>query len=124
MGYLDPENWVEIIRGSSKDLELVIEDDEGEPVDLTGGQIYFTVKKHIDEVVPLIQKSSSDAAQIEFTDPKGGTSRIHLFPGDTYQLELREYTFDIWFINASGKRFVVVPPSTFEVVAGVTKLAL
>lgn len=124
MGFLDLENSVTVIRGSSKVLELVIEDDSDNPVDLTGGQIYFTVKKYVDDVEPLIQKSSSDVTQIEFTDPRGGVARIHLDPADTYLRDLRDYVFDIWFINSAGKRFVVVPPSTFEVVASVTRLAL
>lgn len=124
MTYFDLENYIEIIRGTSKIIELAIEDDDGSPINLTGGQIYFTVKKDTDAVEPLIQKSSSLVTEVEFTDPKGGVARIYLYPGDTYRLELRKYTFDIWFINAAGARYAVIPPSTIEVLPGVTRLAL
>ena len=91
MSYLDPKNSVTIIRGSTKIIEVTVTDDDSDPKDLTGGTMYFSVKKYLGDQVPVIQKSSADAQQIEFTYPRGGVARIYVTPADTQRLELRKY---------------------------------
>jgi hypothetical protein len=118
-----PENAVSVIRGSSKTLNLTVKDKHGEPVDLTGSTLYFTVKRKETDRDCLIQKISTDSAQIEIASPATqGTAQIFLQPSDT-TIDPGKYRFDIWVVLASGARFVVVPPSVFEVKVGVTVLA-
>lgn len=119
-----PENTLTLIRGTSKTLELVVTDADGKVVDLTGGKIVMTVKALATDPNPIIQKTSDIPTQAEITVPREGKARIYLVPGDTQTLTVKQYTFDVWLVMTSGKRFAVVPPSVFEVQAGVTLLAL
>ena len=119
-----PENALSIIRGTSKTLELVVTDADGKAVNLTGGKVVMTVKATVTDTTPLVQKSSDVPTQAELTVPREGKARIYLVPADTQTMTVRQYVFDVWLVLASGKRFAVVPPSIFEVQAGVTLLAL
>ena len=119
MSILSPENTVSVIRGASKTLELTVKDEEGEVADLTGATIYFSVKKRALDEFYLIQKSSLDIAEIEIPNPTDGVAHIFLLPADTRGLDVRKYTYDIWVI-LGGERSVVIVPSVFEVLAGVT----
>lgn len=119
-----PENALILIRGVSKTLELVVTDAEGKAVDLTGGKVVMTVKGTVSDTNPLIQKSSDVPTQAELTVPREGKAKIYLVPADTQTLAIKSYVFDVWLVLSSGKRFAVIPPSVFEVQAGVTLLAL
>lgn len=119
-----PENALVLVRGTSKTLELVITDADGKAVDITGAKIVMSVKAAATDAAPLIQKSSDSITQAEVTVPREGKARIYLVPADTQTLAIKSYVFDVWLVLVSGKRFAVVPPSTFEVQAGVTLLAL
>ena len=119
-----PENAVTIIRGTSKTLELLVTDSVGKAVDLTGAKIVLSVKENLGDTNPLIQKSSDVSMQAQVTAPRLGKAQIYLVPADTQTLSIKQYVFDVWAIFAGGKRFAVVPPSIFEIQAGVTILAL
>lgn len=121
---IQPENSLSIIRGTSRTLQLALTDGNGKFVDLTGAKIIMTVKTATTDINPLIQKSSDNPAQAAITVPRQGKAEIYLVPADTQTLTIKQYTFDIWLILPSGKRLVVVPPSVFDVQAGVTLLAL
>jgi hypothetical protein len=119
-----PENAVSIYRGVSKTLKLTVAqtDEEGEvvPVDLTGASIYFTVKRDLKDTIPVIKKSTAQITEVEITDAYAGEANIFLNPLDTQNLEPGQYLFDVLAVLASGKRYVVVKVSIFEVLAGVT----
>lgn len=116
-----PENALEILRGSTKTLRLSVQDSEGEAVDLTGATVYFTVKKKIGDSLPLFQKISTNLTQAEIYDAKGGIAKIYLYPADTQQRCPGDYYFDIWVVTSTGKQFAVVPPSKFTIEASVTE---
>jgi hypothetical protein len=119
---LNTENSIEMFRGTSKTFDLSVVDDSGLPVDLTGAVLYFTVKERIDDPLPLVQKKSSDALQIDIYDPRAGKARIYLEPGDTQNLALKPRFFDVWAVLVSGRRYVVIPPSDFILQPTVTVL--
>jgi hypothetical protein len=122
MSILLPENSVTVHRGASKTLNLTVKDADGNPVDLTGATLYFTVKRKETDASCIIQKISSDVAQIEIASPATqGTAQIFLQPSDTNK-DPGKYRFDVWVVLASGARYVVVKPSVFEIVPGVTVL--
>lgn len=122
MSMLLPENSVSIIRGTSKTMKLTVKDGRGALVNLTGATIYFTVKKHEKDEHALIQKISTNILQVEIPNPSDGVANIYLLPSDTTPLCAGRYKFDVWVVLSSGERFVVVPPSVFEVQSGVTFL--
>lgn len=123
MSILLPENSISVIQGTTKTLKLTVRDGDGEVVDLTNATIYFTVKKRECDETPLIFKSSASITQIEVTNPLDGTAKIFITPTDTAYLGASKYKFDIVVELASGDRYVVVPPSIFEVKLGITRLA-
>jgi hypothetical protein len=121
-GFLNPVNSVSVIRGSSKTFQLTVTDQDGNVVNLTGATIYFTVKRNIKDVEWVIQKKSTDVTQINITQPIDGIAQIYLQPGDTVNLDPKDYIFDVWVVLSSGQQYPVVTPTTFEVEAGVTVL--
>lgn len=121
--YLLPENALEVVKGSSRTLPLVVTDPStGEAVNLTSSMIYFTVKRKISDPIPLIQKTTTLSSEIALTAPREGKAEIYLLPSDTIRLDAGSYLFDVWVILADGKRHPVVPPSSFEVRPSVTVL--
>lgn len=121
--YLVPENRIEIIRGSTKNYELHVVDEEDEDVNLTGARVLMTVKCEETDTDQLIQKDSDDGvAEVDINKPLEGKALIKLGPSDTQTLDVGEYIFDVWVVLASGARHPVVLPSPFIVVAGVTVL--
>lgn len=120
-----PENAVPVIRGTSKTLKLTLVDLANKPVNLTGATVHFTVKKEILDRVPIIKKSSQVLTEIEIqSPPEDGVARIFLDPADTQDLEPNLYTFDVWVILSSGKRYQVVKTSVLELHPGVTVIPL
>lgn len=120
------ENEVEIIRGTSKNFELLVCDDHGDPVDLTGSRIIATVKCDIETERISIQKDSQvGPAEIEILTQSGdtlGQALIKFAPSDTQNLDPGEYIFDVWVILSSGARHIVVGPDPFIIKRGVTVL--
>lgn len=120
-GITQPKNSLRMIRGTSKTFTLAVKDEEGNPVNLTGARVIFSVKKTICEDYCLLQKDSAHGvSEVDITEPKAGLAEIYLTPGDTQTWGTGEYVFDVWVVLVSGKRYAVVPPSILEIEAGVT----
>lgn len=119
-----PANAIQIIRGASRTVELAVTDDTGAPVDLTGAKVYLSVKSSPTDARPLIQKVSTDSTQVEITTPREGKAKIYFVPADTQNLDPHEYTFDVWAVLASGKRYPIIEPSIFAVQPGVSFIPL
>lgn len=118
---LAPSNSLSVIQGSSKTLELTVTNsDDNTPVDLTGATIYFTMKDVITDPQAVLQKISTDTAQIEITTPRDGKAQIKFLPADTKTKDPGTYTFDVWAVLASGKRIVPIPPTTLKIERSVT----
>jgi hypothetical protein len=120
IGIMQPENAVAIVKGSSRTYEIRVQDEHCEPVNLTGCTMYFTVKEHLNDVAPYIQKTSLNALEIEFVDALGGVARVYVNPSDTFHARVKPYCFDVWLILTTGKRYVIIPPSIFDIQAAVT----
>jgi hypothetical protein len=124
---LAPENAIFITRGSAKTLALTVTDPDSDPkdptpIDLTDARVVMSVKVKAEDRDPLIFKSSDDPDQVLITQPREGVAKIFLVPSDTKNLDIRAYVFDVWVVLSNGKPYPVVPPSVFEVEAGVTVL--
>jgi hypothetical protein len=124
MGLTQAQNAVSIIRGSTKTFELTVVDVAKAAVNITGARVLFSVKRFVTDEHALIQKDSAKGvAEIELTEPKAGKAQIKIDPSDTQTMDVGEYIFDVWVVLTNGNRHPVVPPSTFEVKAGVTVIA-
>lgn len=118
------ENSVPFIRGVSKTLTLTVVNLSGDPVDLTGASVYFTVKREIFDRVPVITKTTSNVAEVAITNPKGGIASIYIDPADTQNLDIHPFVFDVWVVLPSGKRYCVVKEAVLDIQPSVTVLAL
>ncbi len=65
------------------------------PVDLTDAVIKFTVKQTVNASEYLIQKSSTDPAQILITDAVNGVFKVYLKAEDTININKGSYPYDI-----------------------------
>lgn len=120
-GLTQPKNALRIIRGTSKTLLVSVEDEDGEVVNLTGCRAIFSAKRDVRDPHCVIQKDSDRGiTQVNITLPREGKFEVYLTPEDTQTLDVATYIFDVWVILVSGKRYAVIPPSLFEVDAGVT----
>lgn len=119
---IGPANTITMTAGTSKTFGLTVNDCDGNPVDITGARIIFTVKGCVDDTQPIIQKDSNNPLEIVLTQPRLGQAQIYLQPADTQNLDPGEYVFDVWVILPSGKRYQVITPTPFIIKAGVTYL--
>lgn len=120
------ENEIEIYRGTSKNFELTVCDDSGDPVNLTGARIIATVKCDVyDDKISIQKDSQVGPAEIEILTQSGdtlGQALIKFVPSDTQTLDPGEYVFDVWVVLSSGARHIVVGPDPFIIKRGVTVL--
>lgn len=124
LGLTQPQNAVQIVRGSSKTFELTVLDVDGAAVNLTGARVLMSVKRAVTDARPVIQKDSAvGIAQVAITVPLAGRAEIYLEPSDTQTLDDREYVFDVWVVLASGKRYPVIAPSVLVVAPSVTVIS-
>ena len=115
-------NSLTLVRGATKTIELTVLDDAGEAFDLTSAELWFTVKKFISDETFVIQKRSTNVTEIAITSACEGKASIYLLPVDTFNLAVREYTFDIWVVTSLGARYLVVGPSTLDLQDSVTRI--
>lgn len=88
-----------IIRGDDINITLAFTDTDGDPVDLTGSTLFFTVKEKLSDV--------DDDAVIEkdvtsHTNPTGGVTVLALTSTDT-DINAGSYYWDIQIKNEAGK---------------------
>ena len=119
-----PKNAVQIVRGTSKTLQLAVTDPQSKPVNLTGATIIMTVKNRVEDQKNIFQKTTADPTQVKITDSFGGIAQIFIQPTDTQFRDVKEYVFDVWVILPSGARYDVIPPTVFELTASVTSWPL
>ena len=109
-------------KGSSKTLRLTVYGEDGELLNLTGATLYFTVKNST-LVTTLFAKVSSNPAQIEILTQSGltlGQADVKVVPSDTSASAAATYTYDAWAVLSSGKRYQIIPNSSFVLTSPVT----
>lgn len=107
---------VEIIRRDHSRLEVTLTDIDDNPIDLTDGTLFFTVKK---------RESDPDSQAVikkqftEFDDPTNGITEIILTPDET-NIPPGNYYYDVQFISQEGitssarRGFLLVVPDITE----------
>jgi len=91
-------NNIETFRGDDLAWQLNFNDTNGDPIDITGWTIFFTMKDDRDD-------SDSEAVyQKTETMPSGSSEGTLLFtvPGEDVNTLVGPYYYDFQFINASG----------------------
>lgn len=87
---MDYEN-VEMVRGDTLSFGLEVEFDEGvQPLD----SAYFTCKSNYEDVTPVFQKTLDDGIDIVSSGADSVVYRIRVAPGDTKNIEPKNYYYD------------------------------
>ena len=119
-------NEIVIVRGTSKNFELMVSDDAGAPVNLTAARVIATIKCDLyDDKISIQKDSDAGSAEVEILSQEGSTlgkAMLKFSPSDTQTLDAGEYVFDVWVVLSSGARHIVVGPGPFIITRGVTVL--
>ena len=94
------KNAISIIRGDSRVIQVNVVDSSGNAVDITGGEVFFTVNASnspTDDTAAVIEKSTSS-----FTNPTAGEALITLTNTDTQNITPGVYYSDVQYKDASG----------------------
>lgn len=109
-----------VIRGDTKTYNLTFKDSDGDPIDITGYTVFFTVKSkpdnQLDDASALISKTIEN-----HTDPTNGVTQIALSPDDT-NISSGNYLYDIQIKDAAGG--IHTPsmyPDNFVIKADITR---
>ena len=91
------ENNMVVYRGDDFSTQLTFADEEGEPIDITGWKIFFTVKKNKDDS----DIKARIAVDVEPTDPTTGVVLVTVSHTLTSTLA-GFYYYDFQFTKADG----------------------
>jgi len=94
-----------IYKGDDKTFELEVTDQDDQVINLSGGQLAFTVTSWQGNAI--FSKSSTDPTQIEITDAAAGLAEIHVVPADTSSLDPDIYVAYIKFTNSENKVYTI-----------------
>lgn len=88
---LPPKIDLALMRGDSKTLTFVLEDDTGDPIDLGDAQVWLTAKKAYTDpdAAAVFQLTMGGAISIVGANANG-TIAIAIAPADTNKLPLKE----------------------------------
>lgn len=106
---------INIIRGTTNDFNLNIEDESGEQYTLKDGEkIIFGVKENAENSDYNIVKTLTSADIVD------GIYTIKLTPADTAQLAFGRYYFDVGLQTADGDYYMIVPCDEFYICKAIT----
>lgn len=108
-------NLIQVIRGDDVTLNLTCKDNDGNPIDITGYTVFFTVKENINDpdADAVISKQTTS-----HSNPTAGITTIDLSETDTDQCEA-VYDYDFQLKDSSNKISSTIR-GPFEVVRDVT----
>ena len=101
-------NRIEVSRGNSITLPIFISDDKGNAVPLTNTAARFFVKasETVSDDNALIAKSSSNPAEILYTDPSNGRIEVFISTTDTSSLTVwGKYVYELRLTFITGESF-------------------
>lgn len=108
---------IRIIRGDSRDIDVTFTDSSRNPIDLTGGTVFFTVNASnapSDDTAAVIEKDVT-----VHTAPTLGQSRISLENADT-DITPGTYYYDVQFVDTADE-VTSLEQSKFIVKADITR---
>lgn len=117
MGFSIFGNRIILTRGDSAEIVLTITNPQtgGPFVPGDDDEVYFTVKKKLNDREPVIQKTLGHGI-VRHED----SLSIQLDPADTENLSYGIYKYDVELVMASGHTDTVVPPGLFILTEEVT----
>lgn len=89
-----------VIRGDTRRVRCLFLDEDGDPINLTGGTVYFTVNSSSDPAndgTATLQKVATS-----LTDPTNGIHTFTLTHNDT-NIDAGDYWYDAQFVDSNGE---------------------
>lgn len=90
---------MQVIRRDDVSFDLTFTDVDGDPINLTGATVFFTVKKRATDPDDEAEISKSITS---FDDPTSGVALLELTTSDT-DMSAGRYLFDIQLKTVDGK---------------------
>ena len=101
---------IQLTRGDTAHLSVNITKDNGEAYEIQNGDtLTLSLKKSVKDDEALMSKTIT------------GSDTFHIEPKDTADLSFVKYKYDVQLTTEDGDVYTVIPPSTFEILAEVTK---
>ena len=103
---MEPKEFdFEFPRGDNCPLTFVLTDDERQAIDdMTGTNIYFTVKTSPNETSYLFQKTLNGGTITQ----DGNQYTIMIAPSDTDNLDYGSYWFDVSLVGTNSKTTIII----------------
>jgi len=92
-------NTISVVRGDTKDLDVVFKDSTGSAIDITGFSIWFTVKSAIED---LDTNAKIQLINTSHTSPTNGSTTFSIGSDLTSGLREVSYLYDIQYVNDTG----------------------
>ena len=111
----------EMFRGASAVFDITVTDEEDVPVDLTGAELTFTMKRRLadPDALAIVQKVN-DGVGIIIDLPASGEAHVVIAPDDTAGLAFYQQKFKYDLIAVTDDRREVLAHGTITVVPVVT----
>lgn len=104
-----------IYRGTTKIYEMTFAE-EGQPVDINGWTLYFTVKRNKTDSTEVIKKIVTS-----HYEPEGGLTKIELSATDT-RIDPGTYYYDLQYKDDDGK-IVKIMYGQFIVIQNISEIS-
>lgn len=89
-----------MIRGDTRTITATFVDSSGDPIDLTGGTVFFTASSNnspTDDTAAIVEKNVTS-----FASPTSGVATITLNSDDTNDVTPGTYYYDLQFVSSGG----------------------
>jgi hypothetical protein len=94
-----------MVRGDTTSYTLNFSNEQGQPINITGWVLYFTLKQswQLPDSQASLQKTITN-----HSDPTNGITTLQISHADTYSLYPRDYDFDIEAVDTSGNVYTIL----------------
>jgi len=109
------------VRGQTLPLVATVRDYKNQLVDLTGATCYLTVRTDEKAAAALIAlQTGSGIVLADQTGALKGQFTATILPTQTLSLEVGDYVWDMWVVDATGNKYPVIATSRFTLLHQVT----
>lgn len=109
-----------IVRGDNYAVELEFKAETGDPIDLSGRALYFTLKRHWQQ--PDDEAAAQSKVALAGSPAQNGIGIVSLLPDDTDTLVPGSYWYDLQLVTGDNE-VLTISRGRVEVVGDVTRRA-